>query len=39
MSRRTWAWVRLVGGAAILLSVIPVYLATRLSGGVVGARG
>jgi hypothetical protein len=27
------------GLVAILLSVIPVYLATRLSGGVVGARG
>ena len=27
------------GVAASCLSVIPVYLATRLSGGVVGARG
>ena len=31
--------VNVAGLAAILLSVIPVYLATRLSGGVVGARG
>ncbi|OGO58762.1 MAG: spermidine/putrescine ABC transporter permease [Chloroflexi bacterium RBG_16_69_14] len=31
--------VNVAGLAAILLSVIPVYFATRLSGGVVGARG
>jgi putative spermidine/putrescine transport system permease protein len=31
--------VNVAGLVAILLSVIPVYLATRLSGGVVGARG
>jgi putative spermidine/putrescine transport system permease protein len=31
--------VNVAGLAAILLSVIPVYLATRLSGGMVGARG
>ena len=31
--------VNVAGLAAILLSVIPVYLATRLSGGVVGSRG
>ena len=31
--------VNVAGLAAILLSVFPVYLATRLSGGVVGARG
>jgi len=30
---------RFAGLVAILLSVIPVYFATRLSGGVVGARG
>jgi hypothetical protein len=30
--------VNVAGLVAILLSVIPVYLATRLSGGVVGAR-
>jgi len=31
--------VNVAGLVAILLSVIPVYLATRLSGGVTGARG
>lgn len=31
--------VNVAGVVAILLSVIPVYLATRLSGGVTGARG
>ena len=31
--------VNVAGMVAILLSVIPVYLATRLSGGVTGARG
>ena len=31
--------VNVAGLVAILLSVIPVYFATRLSGGVVGARG
>ena len=31
--------VNVAGLAAILLSVIPVYLATRLSGGVASARG
>jgi putative spermidine/putrescine transport system permease protein len=31
--------VNVAGLVAILLSVIPVYLATRLSGGVVGSRG
>jgi len=31
--------VNVAGLVAILLSVIPVYIATRLSGGVVGARG
>ena len=31
--------VNVAGLAAILLSVIPVYLATRLSGGVVSSRG
>ena len=31
--------VNVAGLAAILLSVIPVYLATRLSGGVTGSRG
>jgi putative spermidine/putrescine transport system permease protein len=31
--------VNVAGLAAILLSVVPVYLATRLSGGVVGSRG
>jgi putative spermidine/putrescine transport system permease protein len=30
--------VNVAGVVAILLSVIPVYLATRLSSGVVGAR-
>ena len=33
------ALVNVAGLGAILLSVIPVYFATRLSGGVVGARG
>ena len=31
--------VNVAGLVAILLSVVPVYLATRLSGGVTGARG
>ncbi len=31
--------VNVAGMVAILLSVIPVYLATRLSGGVTSARG
>jgi putative spermidine/putrescine transport system permease protein len=31
--------VNVAGLVAILLSVVPVYLATRLSGGVIGARG
>ena len=31
--------VNVAGLAAILLSVIPVYIATRLSGGVIGSRG